>query len=181
MKRIFIIHGWNSNPGSGWRAWLSDQLKEKFLVYAPEMPDSLNPQMNRWIQKISENVQTPDENCFFVGHSLGCTAILRYLESINTRIGGCVLVAGPSNDMGFPFIKSFFETKFEWAKIKRNCEKFIIIHSSNDKTVPIDHAYVFKDNLSAELVIDHKGHFSGTEGIHKADSIIKAVNKITES
>jgi predicted alpha/beta hydrolase family esterase len=182
MKRVFIIHGWNSNPEAGWKPWLAEQLKEKgFVVYAPTMPDSLNPLKGKWIKTIAENVLTPDENCFFVGHSLGCAAILRYLETIDKKVGGCVLVAGPSDSMGFPFIKTFFETKFDWSKIKRNCGKFIVVHSNNDKTVPIAHAYVFKDNLSAELIIDHKGHFTGTEGIHKADSIINAVIKITNN
>lgn len=41
-------------------------------------------------------VGVPDEQTYFVGHSLGCQAIARYLESLSEsiKVGGVVFVAG---------------------------------------------------------------------------------------
>jgi len=100
MKRAFIIHGWGGSPEEGWLLWLKNELeKREFEVYVPGMPDSKHPKMDAWLERLKKDVGTPDENCYFVGHSLGCISILRYLEGLSQdqQIGGAVLVAGFSD------------------------------------------------------------------------------------
>ena len=175
--RAFIIHGWNSGPDAAWKPWLKKKLEEQgFDAYAPRMPTPLRPECSEWVQKIEETVGTPDGDCFFIGHSLGCAAILRYLEKINTMVGGAVLAAGPSNGMNFPFIKSFFRKGFDWKKIKSSCRKFVIIHSENDRIVPIKHAYVLKQALDAELIVDRRGHFMKLD---EFETLLDAVKRIS--
>ncbi len=66
-------------------------------------------------------------------------------------------------DDTFSMIKSFFEKPFNFSKIRNSCKNFVIIHSDNDKIVPIKHAHILRENLGAKLVLEHKGHFTGTE------------------
>ncbi|MBI2580107.1 MAG: alpha/beta hydrolase, partial [Candidatus Aenigmarchaeota archaeon] len=77
MKRAFLVHGWQGSPESGWKPWLRKELKKNgFSVSVPEMPDTAHPRMNAWVPHLAKTVGTPDKNCYFVGHSLGCIAIL---------------------------------------------------------------------------------------------------------
>src|SRR3989344_9648272 len=96
-KRVFIIHGWEGYPEENWFPWLKKELKvEGFEVFVPQMPDADNPRIEKWIPKITEIVVTADRDTYFVGHSMGCQAIARYLETLpeNTKVGGVIFVAG---------------------------------------------------------------------------------------
>ena len=130
MKRVFIIHGWDGKPEHGWSPWLKKELEDKgYTVEAPAMPDTATPTLEKWLQHLKKVVGTPDEDCYFVGHSLGCITILRYLESLpeDQIVGGVVLVAGFSSNLEYDGYKnellSFFETPVLWEKIKSQCKK----------------------------------------------------------
>jgi len=96
-KRVYIIHGWGGNPTEGWLVWLSKELKNRgFEVYIPEMPDTWSPKINKWVSKINEVVEKSDRHIYFVSHSIGCQAVMRYLEQLpdNQKAGGAIFVAG---------------------------------------------------------------------------------------
>ncbi|MBI2529833.1 MAG: alpha/beta hydrolase, partial [Candidatus Diapherotrites archaeon] len=138
VKRAFLIHGFRGRPNRGWRPWLKKELgKLGFSVSVPAMPDANNPKMNAWVKHLADVVGTPDKDCYFIGHSLGCITILRYLESLgkNKKVGGAVLVAGFSDDLGIKELHDFFTRPVDWKKIKSNCRKFVAIHSDNDPYV----------------------------------------------
>lgn len=93
-KRVFIIHGGTGKPNQHWMPWLAKELAQSgFEVFQPEMPDTDEPKMADWVSYLKEQVGTADEVTFFVGHSIGCLAMLRYLEKYHEKIGGAVLVA----------------------------------------------------------------------------------------
>ncbi len=177
-KRVFLIHGWGGYPEEGWRPWLKNELeKRSFKVYVPKMPDTNNPRLNAWLEELKKIVETPDKNCYFVGHSLGCITILRYLETLgqNQQIGGVVLVAGFTDinitidgDENINEIKTFFEKEINFDKIKTHCKKFVAIHSDNDPFVPLRYADILKEELNAKVIIQNNmKHFSGSDGITK--------------
>lgn len=58
------------------------------------MPDTANPKIKKWVSELEKQVSELDENTYFVGHSIGCQTIMRYLENKETRkIGGILFVA----------------------------------------------------------------------------------------
>ena len=189
MKQAFLIHGWGGSPEEGWSPWLKNELeKREFEVYTPTMPDSKHPRMDTWLERIKEDVGTPDENCYFIGHSLGCITILRYLEGLSQdrQIGGAVLVAGVS-DINITVgdyediqeLKTFFETELDFEKVKKHCGKFIAIHSDNDPYVDLRYADIFQEQLGAEIIVkQRKGHFSGDDGISELPSALESVLKL---
>src|SRR3989344_7039050 len=98
MKMVFIVHGFGGWPSGGWRPWLMTEL-DKLEIYACalSMPNSQNPVCSEWIKEIERHVEiNKDQEIYLVGHSLGVTAILRYLEAKQTGhpIAGAVLVSG---------------------------------------------------------------------------------------
>ena len=95
MKRIFIIHGWSGSSSANWMPWLKNELEKRgYEAFTPDMPDTDAPVIEKWVGHLSEIVGVPDSETYFVGHSIGCQAILRYLENVTPPVGGAVFVAG---------------------------------------------------------------------------------------
>lgn len=184
MKRVFLIHGWGGYPKKGWNPWLRKELEKKgYEVFIPAMPDTNHPKMNAWIKTLTKVVGVPNKNCYFVGHSLGCITILRYLETLkkNQKVGGAILVAGFNSDLGYDEIRHFFKKHTDWKKIKSRCQKFIAIHSDNDPYVSLHYADIFKEKLNAKVIIKHDmKHFSGDDGVTKLPVALEIILKISE-
>lgn len=190
-KRIFIVHGWDANPEKEWYPWLKKELEtEGFEVCIPELPESENPRIYNWVPKLAESVGTPDENTYFVGHSLGCQTIARYLESLpeKIKIGGVVFVAGYFKELtGLEEDPETQETGRHWLgapidfnKVKPHLLKSVAIFSDNDPYVPLDNQDDFRDKLGSEIVVEQKkGHFSGdSSDITEFPVILESVLKI---
>lgn len=191
MKRVFIIHGWDGYPEEGWFPWLKEELEKRgFEVIVPAMPEPEEPKIEIWVPFLTKLIGTPDQNTFFVGHSIGCQAIIRYLETLpeNTKIGGAVFVAGWYDLRNL-------ETKKEeriagpWVNTPRNDEKInkimngevVAIFSDNDPWVIHENQNSWRKKVGAEIIIEHnKGHFSGSDGIKELPSLLDAVLKIAK-
>lgn len=188
-KKVIIIHCWEGYPEYCWYPWVKKQLEEKgFEVIVPEMPNTQKPKLSEWLAKLKELVDIPNEDVFLVGHSLGNITIFRFLESLKDKqkIGGAVLVAGFTDDLGFEEISNFFQEPIDFQKIKERAEKFITINSDNDPHVSLKYADILKDKLGAESIVLHNmGHFSGaienekscTELKEVVDSVLKIAQK----
>lgn len=181
-KRVFIIHGWDGHPEEGWIPWLKQNLeKEGFEVHTPAMPNAAEPQMNEWLNHLKKIVRKPGENCFFVGHSLGCITILRYLESLDpeSKIGGATLVAGFTSNLGYQELDNFFTNQrhVNWEKMKSVCPNVVAIHSDNDPFVSTHYGEeFFQEYLGARYILLHnKMHFSGSEGIKILPEALESV------
>lgn len=189
QKRVFIIHGWDGYPEEGWFPWLKqEQEKKDFSVMVPAMPDAAEPNIEAWTSHLSHIVGNADENTFFIGHSIGCQAILRYLESLpaDAKVGGAVFVAGwftltnVNSDEEKEVAKPWLETPIDFEKIKQHTEKFIAILSDNDPYVPLDNKNVFADKLGAKIIIEHdKKHFSGSTGTTELLVVLASIFEIT--
>jgi len=166
-KRVFIIHGWEGAPDSNWFPWLRSKLEGRGMeVHVPQMPDSYNPKQGPWLEALAALVGRADEETYFVGHSLGCITILRYLESMRegSRIGGAVFVAGFTDDLGIKEIGDFFKAPIDYAKISEGCGRFVAIASDNDKYVALKYSDILKDNLNAKIIVEPgMGHFNMKE------------------
>lgn len=178
ISKVIFVHGWESSPKEGWWPWLKKELESRgFEVIAPVLPNSANPNMSKWLNKLKKAIGIPDQNCYFIGHSLGCITVLRYIESLKKQnIGGAVLVAGFTSNLGYDELDSFFKNKINWGKIKSHCEKFTVIHSKNDRYVSLHYGNFFKKRLGAKLLTEEKmGHFTDKDGIKKLPSALKSI------
>ena len=185
MKRVFIIHCWEGCPNYCWYPNTKRDLEAKgFEVTIPEMPETDLPKLNGWLPKITETIRKPDKDTYLVGHSLGCITILRYLESLedNEKIGGAVLVAGFTDNLGFEEIKTFFETPIDFEKAKKHCPKFVAIHSDNDPFVDLKHGDIFKEKLGAKVIVKQNAkHFSGEiEGEESCTDLPDVIDSILD-
>lgn len=190
QKRVFIIHGWAGKPNEHWLPWLANELEQKgFEVNLPEMPETDNPKMDLWIPYLKEQVGTADQDTYFVGHSIGCLAILRYLEKYNEKIGGAVLVAPwvILNPISFAtsedkkIADEWTDNPFDWRKLKELCPHFVVLFSEDDPDVPFDkNKPIFENGLGAKIVVEKdKGHFTSSEGVVKLPNALNAILEIS--
>lgn len=167
MQRIFIVHGYAASIQDHWFNWLKAQMEAKgATVSVLSLPNSANPVPQEWIQAIDEQVTAPDQNTYFVGHSLGCITVLRYLDQISTPIGGVVLVAGFAEKPPLlPQIAPFTAPGFDAKKIIWQVQQRAVVASDNDASVPFEITRRLSELIDARLhVIENGGHFLMGEG-----------------
>lgn len=192
-KRVFIIHGWDGNPEEGWFPWLKKELKAKdFEVFVPQMPDAGEPRITKWVPALAETVGTADESTYFIGHSIGCQTIIRYLETLSegVRVGGAVFVAGffrhitnlEQDTVSIDVDREWVTTPLNIEKVKQHLSKSVAIFSNDDPYVSLDNKEDFKNKLGSEIIIKYAmGHFSGpSNGITKLPIVLKSLLKIEE-
>ena len=56
------------------------------------MPNTACPKIDEWVGTLNSKVDFLNDETYFIGHSIGCQTILRYLETKEiTKIGGILL------------------------------------------------------------------------------------------
>lgn len=191
QKRIFIIHGWDGFPEEGWFPWLKKELEAKeFDVFVPQLPKPEEPRINNWVPKLKEVVGMPDEQTYFVGHSMGCQTIARYLGTLpkDVVVGGAVFVAGffkrltglEDDEVVRNVADEWLKTPIDLKEVKAHLKNSVAIFSDNDPYVPLDNKDDFNNILGSRIVVEHgKGHFSGSTGTMELPIAFEAVMEIT--
>ena len=152
IKRILVLHGWNSNSQEMWFPSAEAEFASKgYEVTVPDMPGNYFPKYEEWIKTVEDFA--PDEESALIGHSLGGVTILRYLEKAVKPVGQVVLVATPIECMNFEQIQTFLDKPFHWEKIKENAEKITLIYESDDPLVPLEHGERLKEKIGGELIV----------------------------
>jgi hypothetical protein len=191
MKNIYIIHGWDGNPKEPMLEWLKINLeKDGNQITVPEMPEAGTPKIEAWIRKLQEIIK-PNSETILVGHSIGCQAILRYLETLaeNIKIAGIVLMAPwmeldkqtmeDEGQEGIEIARPWMETPIDFKKVRTHIGKAIAIFSDNDSYVPLSQKDLFERELGAEIIVEHNmGHFTVGEGINELPSALDVIKSL---
>lgn len=166
----------------GWYPWIKKELTSRGIeAHLPQMPNTDTPTIKESIQFLAKIVGKPDADTYFVGHSLGCQTILRYLQAIDGKTGGAVFVAGfvlskltPEEEIIF---KPWIETPIDFEKTKKAAKNFTAIFSDNDPFVPLENVKLFKEKLGAKIIIEkNAGHF--TEDLDGCMELPVALNEL---
>lgn len=189
MKRVAIVHGWDGTPEEGWFPWLKKELEARgFKVIVPQLPDAGSPRIQTWVPALAAAVGIPDEETYFVGHSMGCQTIARYLESLpeSAVVGGVVYVAGffkrltnlegPNEEA---ITVPWLQTPLDLTKVKTRAPRSIAIFSDDDPFVPLDNQNDFRDRLHSEIIVEHgKNHFNESSGFLELPVALESLLKL---
>lgn len=186
MKRAYIIHGWDGSPEEPLHKWIKKKLEEKkFRVIAPKMPNPAEPKIKLWVNKIKKIADNLSEEDIFVGHSVGCQAILRYLETLKDKKIAKIILIAPWMHLDEQTIeeegeevreiaKPWMEIPIDWEKVNSCCNEIIAIFSDNDPYVPLSDIDLFKEKLNAKtLLLNKRGHFDPSSGIKDLPEIME--------
>jgi predicted alpha/beta hydrolase family esterase len=169
-RKLVIVHGYLSTPRHHWYR----NAKAAFTPYfdeitIPQMPDPRTPDPASWLQVLEDTVPAPDEKTFFIGHSRGCAAILRYLVAQNAErdVGGVAFVSGFVDPIAaIPQADGFVNQQFDYEKIGDRLRNKLVIYSSDDKVVPPQHSVRLSKLINSKLYCYHNcGHFTQNDGI----------------
>ncbi len=171
MKRVVIVHGWGGGSNNDWLPWIKTELeKMSYEVLVPDMPETDAPTIKKWVGTLAEVVGTPNPETYFIGHSIGCQAILRYLEAIDTEVGGALFVAGWFNLENLEdaeaseIAKPWIETPINFEKIKEVLPKSILLISKDDPYGAFqENVDTFSQFVTHTSIFDHAGHFNGSQ------------------
>ncbi|MBS3144012.1 serine hydrolase family protein [Candidatus Woesearchaeota archaeon] len=170
MKKVIVVHRWDGSPSADWYPWLKEEVEKKNIqVFIPEIPDPSKPKIEKWVSFLKKEIKDIDEETFFVGHSIGCQTIMRYLETVEekTKIGGVLFVAGfftlnkLETEEEKTIAKPWLERPINTEKVKKRVKQIRAIFSDNDPFVPVSNAKQFQEKLGAKTLIEKKqGHFN---------------------
>ncbi|MFA5925952.1 MAG: alpha/beta hydrolase [Parcubacteria group bacterium] len=183
MPNIFLIHGAYGDPEENWFPWIKSELEKRGLgVYVPKFPTPENQTLENWLAVFESCEKYVNKDSIFIGHSLGLAFILNLLEKSDRLIKAAFLVAGFVGYLGNPKFdeinKTFVDKKFDWEKIKKNCQKFYIFYSDNDPYVPAEKSREAVRRLEAESIfVKGAGHFNKDCGYDKFELLLDVLKK----
>lgn len=188
MKKVYIVHGWDGSPNEPLFVWLDKNLSENgYEVKRLSMPNPETPVIKDWIDALDKEINL-DENTILVGHSVGCQAVMRFLEykNISFKIKGILLLAPwmhldqttieEEGEEVVEIARPWMETPIDFEKVKTSSENVTAIFSDDDVFVPISEEKFFSEKLGAKTIMEHeKGHFSPAENISELPSALNEI------
>ncbi|WP_255305442.1 alpha/beta hydrolase [Paenibacillus sp. Mc5Re-14] len=169
QKQVYIIHGYTASPTDHWFPWLQDKLQEDGVsVNILEMPNSQAPKLNEWIEHLLQNIKVLHKDTYFIGHSLGCVSILRYLQQVNIPepLGGGIFVSGFADPVpSLPSLDEFTNDHLSYQQIMDSLGARVVIASKDDAIVPFALSKKLAEDMQADFhELDHGGHFLQSDG-----------------
>ncbi len=189
--KVVLVHRWDGTPEYDWYPWLKQRLEHKgFEVVVPSMPNTAEPEITAWVNHLKKVVGVPARHTYFIGHSIGCQTIMRYLETLpkHIRIGGAIFVAGwfvlenLENDDVTAIVRPWVETPIDFTKIKEKTTKISVFLSDNDPFGGFKNAPLFKKHLNAKVIQEKgRGHFTAEDGVTELPEVIEELNKFLQT
>ncbi len=186
MLRAVIARDPQEKPCYSWYPWTKTQLGEHgFDVQEPAMPETKPPNLRPWVQTLAETIGRPDNELYLIGHSLGCMAVLRYLEVLRKgpNVGGVVLVAGLTDTLSIAELFAFLEAPVDVATVRsRITQGAIILNSANDPYGLQHYGKKLKDEVAGESVVLSRlpsGPANNSESYMHLPAVMAAVRKLS--
>lgn len=189
MNKIYLVHCWDGTKDDGWYPWLDQKISnENNKIIRFNMPNTEKPTIEEWTSELNKQVDNLDENTYFIGHSIGCQTILRYLETKNVdKIGGILLVApwldllpkAIEDEDSYNTAYSWIHTDINFEKIKKMTDKITCIFSDDDYFVSLNQKDRFEELLDAKtIIVNNKGHISSEDGVEELEEIYNEIKKM---
>lgn len=183
--KIIFVHGFTASSKADWYPSITPKLKKLGIdFFVPDLPGGKHPHAEEWLAVIKKEVKKTKKPLVLVGHSLGSRAVLLYLEKYKPQVKLVLLIAAFANRLenakrrGGETYPDFFEHKIDISKIKTLSDKFIILHSKDDDSIPYEQGKEIAKDLNAELITfaDRKHFFKPENAPYILEVLRKELN-----
>lgn len=143
MSKIIVNHAIEITPDKIWYPFIKKQFESLgHDVVLLKLPQPSAPNADEWFKELEREVSKHDAaDTVLVGHSLGGLNILRFLHHYDAgkkgKLAGVVLVATMAHEVGYDFLKPFFED-WDWANIKSSARHFRLLTAIDDPVLVPD-------------------------------------------
>jgi uncharacterized protein len=160
MTNYLIVPGLGNSGPQHWQTFFELSGNNFYRI---EQTEWEAPSSDSWIEAIDKKLEQFNlENVVLIGHSLGCTAIVKWANKYNKQIKGALLVA-PSDIEARHY--NFPATGFTPIPLNKLNFKTIVVASANDVWVSIERAAFFAENWGSQFVnIGNAGHINADSG-----------------
>ncbi len=175
MNRVILLHGNGGGKGTdNWFPYVKFELKKIGIkCETPDLPDPVLARSKFWLPYFKNILRIgPDD--IVVGHSSGALAILKYAEE--NKVGASVLVGVYYTDLGYEDERKsgYFDTPWQWGRIKTNQNWTAVFASKDDPYIPITEPRYIRDKLgSVYFEFDNEGHFGEDTGKKEFPELLK--------
>ena len=163
--QVLICHAYNTLPTENWYQWLEKVLRSRgYDAKVLKLPDPNAPSEKEWVASVRKAHSASP--VIFVGHSLGCRAILAYINQYDVSAERVVLVACPMFWEGIietrPPLKAYVEgmQPLNFENIKKLVDRFDVFHDTADPILSMKDVEYLKEVLGDKATL----HISSTYG-----------------
>lgn len=162
-----------------WQSWLGSGLQSLgYKVNMPELPDSDHPDRQGWLSTAKQSVKSVNlQDLIIVGHSLGVTTALDFIEQADQKINGLVSVSGFAEPYGAELNEYFLaEKSIDFSKINSNLVWSKVFYGDDDPYVSQDALKRLADSLDVSPhIITNGGHLNTEAGFTEFPQLIEAI------
>ena len=161
--KAILIHGnGGCTAGDIWLPYLERELTALGLeVINQTFPDNIKARAQYWLPHIES--LGADERTILIGHSSGAVAAMRYAEA--HQLLGSILVGVCHTDLGdsFEAASGYYETEWQWQRIRENQQWIAIYSSTDDPHIPIaEPRFIAAQLRCSYFEFTDRGHFIDT-------------------
>jgi predicted alpha/beta hydrolase family esterase len=180
MNKVYIVHGYTASPMSNWFPWLKSELENRGVdVVVLSMPDSNKPRKEKWLDYLESNMPDLNDSTIVIGHSLGCVAILLYLQRKRQSIKGGVLVSGFVDESPIFELSSFMDEHLDYKLLQTLIPKRVAVTAKDDDIVPYKYTEIMANKLDAAFILLDSGkHFIDRDGCYELPIVLDEISKM---
>jgi hypothetical protein len=187
QMNVIVIHGCPSNVERAmdpktrtydkhWIPWIKRELSSRGIrTETPLMPNPWEPDYGAF-KKEFEKYEVTDKT-ILIGHSCGCTFLVRWLGEMKQKINKLILVAPwKISDKTDKFRKAFYEYPID-ETIKSRVKEIIMFTADNEEEDGKKGLRMFHDALGGKIIeLKGRGHYTlGDMGTEAFPELLKEI------
>ncbi len=180
--KVLILHAIQSYAGAHWEQWLHDELVKKgFEVIMPNLPRAERPDRSEWLSFIKSLTKDLDlGELIIVGHSLGVTSALDFIEQVTEPVEALVSVSGFARDTGEELNSYFMRQKtIDFDKVRANLDKAYALYGDDDPYLKQEILKALANGLQVKpIIIAGGGHLNTDAGFIRFPQLLEIVLSI---
>jgi len=147
----------------------------------PQLSETNHPDRQQWLKEVQQALVGVDPaHLVIVGHSLGVTTALDFLEQSQDEVHGLVSVSGFAMDYGLELNSYFLREKdIDLEVVKQHLDAAVVLYGDNDPYVTQEALRQLADGLGVEpIVIAKGGHLNTEAGFTTFPRLLEAVRQL---
>jgi predicted alpha/beta hydrolase family esterase len=169
--QVLICHAYKTSPGENWYQDLATKLQQRgYDAKVLHLPFPAAPTEKDWVECIHRHhTRSP---LILVGHSLGCRAILAYINQYGVKCEKVFLVACPMLWEGVietrPALQQYVEgmQPLDFRKLGELIGQLILFHDETDPLLPMKNVVTLENKFKGKVqkyIFKKYGHFDVSE------------------